>query len=277
MSGRLSVVGTPIGNLEDITLRALRVLKEADVIACEDTRHSIKLLNHYEIKKHLFAYHQHNEESGSEKLIERLKNGEHVALISDAGMPVISDPGYVIIQRCIEEKIDVDVLPGANAALCALVLSGLPSREFTFLGFLGKQNKNLREGIEKIKEATATTIIYESPHRLLKTLTAMAEQIPNRVMSISREITKQYEETRQGTVLEQLDWFTAHPPKGEFVLVINGCDQNEGKAELVALPLEEHLAHYTQTGLSEKDAMKAVAQDRGISKRDVYGQLKIKE
>ena len=192
MPGKLYIVGTPIGNLEDITLRALRVLEEVDVIAAEDTRHTVKLLNHFELKKHLLAYHQHNEQSGSEKLLEFLTAGKNIALVSDAGMPIISDPGSVIVSRCNEAGITVEVVPGPNAGLCALVLSGIDARAFTFLGFLGKQNKEIREGIEKIAASENTVILYETPHRLVKTLEAMVQVIPDRKMSISREITKKY-------------------------------------------------------------------------------------
>lgn len=275
MPGKLYIVGTPIGNLEDITLRALRVLEEVDVIAAEDTRHTVKLLNHFELKKHLLAYHQHNEQSGSEKLLEFLTAGKNIALVSDAGMPIISDPGSVIVSRCNEAGITVEVVPGPNAGLCALVLSGIDARAFTFLGFLGKQNKEIREGIEKIAASENTVILYETPHRLVKTLEAMVQVIPDRKMSISREITKKYEETRMGTVQEHLNWYSENPPKGEFVLVIEGGDGfTEGGQDLMSLPLEDHMAHYEDQGMGEKEAMKQVARDRGVSKRDIYNELK---
>ena len=275
MPGKLYIVGTPIGNLEDITLRALRVLEEVDVIAAEDTRHTVKLLNHFELKKHLLAYHQHNEQSGSEKLLEFLTAGKNIALVSDAGMPIISDPGSVIVSRCNEAGIPVEVVPGPNAGLCALVLSGIDARAFTFLGFLGKQNKEIREGIEKIAASENTVILYETPHRLVKTLEAMVQVNPDRKMSISREITKKYEETRMGTVQEHLNWYSENPPKGEFVLVIEGGDGlTEGGQDLMSLPLEDHMAHYEDQGMGEKEAMKQVARDRGVSKRDIYNELK---
>lgn len=275
MPGKLYIVGTPIGNLEDITLRALRVLEEADVIAAEDTRHTVKLLNHFEIKKHLIAYHQHNEQSGSEKLLELLTEGRNIALVSDAGMPIISDPGSVIVSRCNEAGIPVEVVPGPNAGLCALVLSGIDARAFTFMGFLGKQNKEIREGIEQIAASKNTVILYETPHRLVKTLEAMVRVIPDRKMSISREITKKYEETRMGTVQEHLNWYSENPPKGEFVLVIEGGDgQPADSQDLTSLSLEDHMAHYEGQGMGEKEAMKQVARDRGVSKRDIYNELK---
>lgn len=275
MPGKLYIVGTPIGNLEDITLRALRILKEVDVIAAEDTRHTVKLLNHFELKKHLLAYHQHNEQSGSEKLLELLAEGKVIALVSDAGMPVISDPGSVIVSRCNEAGIPVEVVPGPNAGLCALVLSGIDARAFTFMGFLGKQNKEIRGGIEKIAASENTVILYETPHRLVKTLEAMVQVIPDRKMSISREITKKYEETRMGTVQEHLDWYSENPPKGEFVLVIEGGDGLPSDSQdLTALSLDEHMAHYEDQGMGEKEAMKQVARDRGVSKRDIYNLIK---
>lgn len=275
MPGKLYIVGTPIGNLEDITLRALRILEEVDMIAAEDTRHTVKLLNHFEIKKHLLAYHQHNEQSGSEKLLEFLTEGKNIALVSDAGMPIISDPGSVIVSRCNEAGIPVEVVPGPNAGLCALVLSGIDARAFTFMGFLGKQNKEIREGIEKIAVSENTVILYETPHRLVKTLEAMVQVIPDRKMSISREITKKYEETRMGTVQEHLDWYSENPPKGEFVLVIEGGDGlPAGCQDLAALSLEDHVAHYKDQGMSEKEAMKQAARDRGVSRRDIYNELK---
>ena len=275
MPGKLYIVGTPIGNLEDITLRALRILKEVDVIAAEDTRHTVKLLNHFELKKHLLAYHQHNEQSGSEKLLELLAEGKDIALVSDAGMPVISDPGSVIVSRCNEAGIPVEVVPGPNAGLCALVLSGIDARAFPFMGFLGKQNKEIRGGIEKIAASENTVILYETPHRLVKTLEAMVQVIPDRKMSISREITKKYEETRMGTVQEHLDWYSENPPKGEFVLVIEGGDGLPSDSQdLTALSLDEHMAHYEDQGMGEKEAMKQVARDRGVSKRDIYNLIK---
>lgn len=275
MPGKLYIVGTPIGNLEDITLRALRILEEVDMIAAEDTRHTVKLLNHFEIKKHLLAYHQHNEQSGSEKLLEFLTEGKNIALVSDAGMPIISDPGSVIVSRCNEAGIPVEVVPGPNAGLCALVLSGIDARAFTFMGFLGKQNKEIREGLEKIAVSENTVILYETPHRLVKTLEAMVQVIPDRKMSISREITKKYEETRMGTVQEHLDWYSENPPKGEFVLVIEGGDGlPAGCQDLAALSLEDHVAHYKDQGMGEKEAMKQVARDRGVSRRDIYNLIK---
>lgn len=272
MSGKLYIVGTPIGNLEDMTFRAVRILGEVDKIAAEDTRQTIKLLNHFEIKTPLAAYHKFNEQAASEKLVAELKTGVNLALVSDAGMPLISDPGYILVKTCREEGIPMEVIPGPNAALCALVLSGLDTRRFRFLGFLGKSAKEIKAGLREISESQETMVLYESPHRLLKTLAKLAEALPERLMSISREITKRYEETRTGTAAELLAWFTEHPPKGEFVLVIAGGE--EISEDFSKLSLADHLARYTAEGLDEKAAMKAVAGDRGIAKRDVYNALK---
>lgn len=274
MSGKLSLVGTPIGNLEDMSFRAIRTLKEADRIACEDTRQTIKLLNHFEIKNRLEAYHKYNEQKESDRLIELLKAGEHIALVSDAGLPIISDPGSVIVRRCREEGIDVDVIPGPNAGLSALMLSGLDARDFRFLGFLGKSSKEFRQGIETIVNSDATVILYESPHRIEKLLAALAEAVPDREISISREITKKFEETLHGTAAELLALFEEKKPKGEFVVVISGADPQEKTLSLSELSVEDHMDHYLKEGLSEKEAMKQVARDRGVSKREIYNQIK---
>lgn len=274
MSGKLSLVGTPIGNLEDMSFRAIRTLKEADRIACEDTRQTIKLLNHFEIKNRLEAYHKYNEQKESDRLIELLRAGEHIALVSDAGLPIISDPGSVIVRRCREEGIDVEVIPGPNAGLSALMLSGLDARDFRFLGFLGKSSKEFKQGIETIVNSEATVILYESPHRIEKLLGALAEAVPDREISISREITKKFEETLHGTPAELLALFEEKKPKGEFVVVISGADPQEKTLSLSELSVEDHMDHYQKEGISEKEAMKQVARDRGVSKREIYNQIK---
>ncbi|MBU4541095.1 16S rRNA (cytidine(1402)-2'-O)-methyltransferase [uncultured Acetobacterium sp.] len=279
MSGKLYIVGTPIGNLDDISIRGLRVLQEVDLIAAEDTRHSIKLLNHFEISKKMVAYHQHNEQQSSEGLIELLKQGQNIALISDAGMPLISDPGSVLVKSCVENEIALEVIPGPNAGLCGLVLSGLDTRSFLFLGFLGKENKAVKEGVKRIEASEFTVVLYESPHRLPKTLEILDQHgLGHRQMSISREITKRYEETRYGTIGEHRHYYQEHNPRGEYVLCIEGRTADEGNAaaglELESLSLEEHLEYYLNTGLPEKEAMKAVAKDRNISRRDVYNAVK---
>lgn len=279
MSGKLYIVGTPIGNLDDMSIRGLKVLQAVDLIAAEDTRHSIKLLNHFEISKKMVAYHQHNEQQSSEGLIELLQQGQNIALISDAGMPLISDPGSVLVKNCVANDIDLEVVPGPNAGLCGLVLSGLDTRSFLFLGFLGKENKAIKEGVKRIEASEFTIVLYESPHRLPKTLEILEQHgLGHRQMSISREITKRYEETRYGTIGEHNQYYQEHNPRGEYVLCIEGRTPEEGNAaaslELETLSLEDHLAHYLNTGLPEKEAMKAVAKDRNISRRDVYNAVK---
>lgn len=279
MSGKLLIVGTPIGNLGDMSIRAVEALKSADLIAAEDTRHSIKLLNHFEIAKKMVAYHQHNEHESAEKLIQMLEEGQNIALISDAGMPLISDPGSILVKGCVAEGIELEVVPGPNAGLCALVLSGLDSRRFLFLGFLDKENKAYREGLERIKKSPDTVVLFESPHRLLKTLEALEKEgLSHRLASISREITKRYEETRYGTIADHFLYFKENPPRGEFVLCIEGkTDEEETVPELnwQEMSLEAHLDHYAKQGMTEKEAMKQVAKDRGISRRDVYQQVKV--
>ncbi|MBC3797734.1 16S rRNA (cytidine(1402)-2'-O)-methyltransferase [Acetobacterium tundrae] len=279
MTGKLYIVGTPIGNLDDMSIRALRVLKEVDLIAAEDTRHSIKLLNHFEIPKKMVAYHQHNEQKSSEGLIALLKQGQNIALISDAGMPLISDPGSVLVKNCVENGIAMEVVPGPNAGLCGLVLSGLDTRAFLFLGFLGKENKAIKEGLKRIEEAEVTTVLYESPHRLTKTLEALEKfGLGHRQMSISREITKRYEETIYGSISEHNQYYQEHTPRGEYVLCIEGKTDDEARTitnlEIEGLSIADHLAHYINEGIPEKEAMKQVAKDRGISKRDVYNVVK---
>ena len=279
MSGKLYIVGTPIGNLDDMSIRALRILKEVDLIAAEDTRHSIKLLNHFEIHKKMVAYHQHNEQQSSEGLIDLMKQGQNIALISDAGMPLISDPGSVLVKNCVAQDIAMEVVPGPNAGLCGLVLSGLDTRQFLFLGFLGKENKAINEGLKRIKESEVTAVLYESPHRLTKTIDILINNdLGHRRMSISREITKRFEESRYGTIKEHHAYYTDHTPRGEYVLCIEGRTPEEGtpgqNLDLNAMGLEEHLAVYISDGMPEKEAMKQVAKDRGLSKRDVYNAIK---
>ncbi len=221
-TGKLILVPTPIGNMEDITLRALKVLKEADAILAEDTRQSIKLLNHYQITKPLWAYHQHNEHKNLAHLISELKSGKKLALISDAGTPAISDPGFLLVRECLRNHIEVECLPGATAFVPALVKSGLPADTFLFLGFL-PEKKGRQTAFKKLADIEYTMVIYESPHRLIKTLSQLAEYLgSDRACSISRELTKMFEQTINGTIAEAIDHFTTNPIKGEFVLVIDG-------------------------------------------------------
>lgn len=274
-TGTLYIVATPIGNLEDITLRALRILKEVDEILCEDTRQTIKLLNHYDIKNKLSSYHKYNEQESADKIIEKLQSGKDIALVSDAGLPLISDPGSVLVVKCNENDIKTEVLPGANAALSALQLSGLDSTRFTFFGFSPKNNKDHKKFIDDILSCPNTAIVYESPHHLVKTLKEISEIDPNRKISISREITKKFEETIRGSAEELFKVFDEKPPKGEFVLVIEkGNISSETESDLSINDLMEKLMN---EGLSEKDAIKKVASLKGLKKRDVYKQVKIEK
>lgn len=275
--GTLYLVATPIGNLEDITLRALRILKEVDLIACEDTRQTIKLLNHYDIKNKLIAYHKFNESKEAQKLIEHLKEGEDIALVSDAGLPIISDPGSVLVRECQENGIPVTVVPGANAGLTALMLSGLDARRFTFFGFPEKSKKGERAFIEDITHSPETAVIYESPHHLLKTLKGIAEIDPGRTLSVSRELTKRYEETLTDTAENLLKHFEEEAPRGEFVVVIDKCTDLPEKEENDSLSLKELVELFVSQGLSEKEAIKKAAAERGLKKRQVYEEIKIKK
>ncbi|MCH4071939.1 16S rRNA (cytidine(1402)-2'-O)-methyltransferase [Pseudoramibacter sp.] len=275
----LSIVGTPIGNLEDFSPRAVRVLQEADLIAAEDTRNTLKLLNHFEIHTPMTAYHKFNEKTVTGELVQKMQAGAHIALVSDAGMPVLSDPGRILVRACQDAGVPVTAVPGPTASVTAVALSGIDCRHFVFFGFLGKSSKEIREGLEAVEKSPWPVVLYESPHRLLKTLEQMAGRFPDREMSISREITKRYEETRRDTVAGQLAYFTAHPPKGEFVLVVDKGDKLDSKAAqikaLSAGSAADHVAYYLRQGLSEKDAMKAAAKDRGVSKREIYKIVKI--
>ncbi|GKX68062.1 16S rRNA (cytidine(1402)-2'-O)-methyltransferase [Inconstantimicrobium mannanitabidum] len=272
--GKLYIVPTPIGNLGDITLRALQVLKDSDYVAAEDTRQTLKLLNHFEIKKSLISYHQHNEQGKSLDLLSILKEGKNVALVSDAGTPGISDPGSVIIKKCIEENIDFEVLPGATAITTALVNSGLDTRGFLFKGFLPRENKERNPIISDIKNLKETLIFYEAPHRLLETLTFLSDGLGNRQIAVCRELTKLHEEIYRGTIEAAIEYFKNKAPRGEFVLVVNGKSEEEIEQENKAMwenfTIEQHIKNYIKEGLSKKEAIKKVAKDRGIQKSEVY-------
>lgn len=273
-AGKLYLVPTPIGNLKDITLRALEVLKSVDEIAAEDTRTSLKLLNHFEIKKSLFSYHKHNEQGKSLDIINKLKNGVNIALITDAGTPGISDPGSVIVERCIEEKIEFEVLPGATAITTALVYSGLDTTKFTFRGFLPRENKDRNPIIDEVKNIRDTIILYEAPHRLVNTLNYIKDNIGDRKIAICRELTKLHEEIYRGKISEAIEFFSEVRPRGEFVLVIEGKSDEDIKAEREAhwnsLSIEEHLIRTIESGIDKKKAIKIVAKERGLSKKEVY-------
>lgn len=273
-NGKLYLVPTPIGNLKDITLRALETLQEADFIAAEDTRQTLKLLNHFDIKKPLISYHKYNEQIKSDKIIELLAEGKNIALVSDAGTPGISDPGSVIVQRCIEKMIDFEVLPGATAITTALVYSGLDTTKFLFRGFLPRENKERKIITDELLKSQETLIFYEAPHRLLDTLTYLLDTFGNRSIAVCRELTKIYEEIYRGSLKEALEYFIENRPRGEFVLVLEGKKleeiKEEKREEWINLSIEEHIVKYIKDGLSKKDAIKLVAKERELPKSEVY-------
>ena len=268
MSGTLYVVATPIGNLEDITLRAIRILKEVDLIAAEDTRHTLKLLNHLEISKPLISYHRHNEESKQEVLIDKLLEGQNIALVSDAGTPGICDPGEIIIKRCIEENIEIIPIPGAVAMINALICSGLDTKEFCFLGFLPLNKNNRKEKLEEIKNQEKTTILYEAPHKLKETLKDLKQIIGERKIILARELTKIHEEFIRKSIDELIDM--VDELKGEFVIIIEGGEHKEAENDLLQLSLEEHYKYYEKLGFDKKEIIKKIAKDRNVNKNDIY-------
>lgn len=280
MQGMLYLCATPIGNLEDITLRVLRILKEVDLIAAEDTRNSIKLLNHFDIHTPMTSYHEFNKIEKAKELISRMQQGANIALITDAGTPGISDPGEELVRMCYEAGIGVTSLPGACACITALTLSGLPTRRFAFEAFLPTDKKERQAILEELKEETRTIMIYEAPHRLRKTLEELEKTLGNRSLTICRELTKKHETAFRTTFLEAIDFYSKEEPKGECVLVIQGKSREdimkEQRESWEQLSIEEHMDLYLNQGLDKKDAMKAVAKDRGIGKREVY-QLLLKE
>lgn len=277
MAGKLYLCATPIGNLEDITLRVLRTLREVDLIAAEDTRNSIKLLNHFEIKTPMTSYHEFNKVEKAYQLVERLQAGENIALITDAGTPGISDPGEELVKIAYEAGIEVTSLPGAAACITALTLSGLSTRRFVFEAFLPKDKKERKRVLEELKKETRTIILYEAPHHLLKSLEELENIFKDRKITLCRELTKKYEEIHRTTMNEVLDYYKEQDPRGEYVLVIEGKTkeevEEERRKEWESLSLEEHMQLYEQKGFSHKEAMKFVAKDRGVSKRDVYQAL----
>ena len=269
--GELYVVATPIGNLDDITLRAIKILKEVDVIIAEDTRHTLKLLNHLNISKPLISYHRHNEEQRKEMIIDKLKNGENIAIVSDAGTPGICDPGEVLIYECIKENIKVVPIPGACAMINALIASGISTKEFTFLGFLPLNKKLRKEKLEYIKNETKTVIIYEAPHKLKSTLEDLKEILEKRKVVIARELTKIHEEFIRGTIDEILE--KADSLKGEIILIIEGnkeSNHHDNKNKFIEMSLEKHYEYYEKQGFSKKEIIKKIAKDRGLAKNEVY-------
>lgn len=276
-SGTLYLVATPIGNLEDITLRAIRTMKEADLIAAEDTRQTIKLLNHFEIKNTLVSYHEHNKIEKGKDLVRQLLDGKNIVLVSDAGSPGISDPGEELVRLAVEQNVPVTMVPGPAAVITGLVLSGLPSGRFSFEGFLPMNKRVRNERLKSITEDTRTLVFYEAPHKLRYTLKDLREAFGNRRISLARELTKKFEEVLRCTLDEAIQKYDRETPKGEFVLIVEGADEQLLKEAVKdswgGLSLEEHVRLYTDKGIDRKEAMKKVADERGISKRDVYNSL----
>ena len=277
MAGKLYLCATPIGNLEDITFRVLRTLKEVDLIAAEDTRNSIKLLNHFEIKTPMTSYHEYNKIEKAYQLVDKMREGKSIALITDAGTPGISDPGEDLVRICYEEGIEVTSLPGPAACITALTMSGLATRRFAFEAFLPREKKERALVLEQLKNETRTIILYEAPHHLVKTLEELQGALGNRKIAVCRELTKRYEEKTLSTISDMLDFYKENEPRGEYVLVLEGKSfeeiAEEEKKSWEAMTLEEHMAVYENQGIDRKEAMKLVAKDRGVSKRDVYQAL----
>lgn len=275
--GVLYLVATPIGNLEDITLRALRILKEVDVVAAEDTRQTLKLLNHFDIKKPMVSYYEHNKVEKGNYLIKQLSEGKNIALVSDAGSPGISDPGEDLVRLAIDNDITVTMAPGPIAAVMALVLSGLPAGRFVFEGFLPVNKRSRKEKISALKNEVRTIILYEAPHKLIYTLKDLFEALGDRKIVFARELTKKFEQFIRCNLSEAIDKYSAEPPKGEFVLVLEGASEEEAieeeRKKWDEMSLEEHVDMYLKKGMDKKEALKKVADDRGISKRDVYNAL----
>ncbi|RHF61196.1 16S rRNA (cytidine(1402)-2'-O)-methyltransferase [Mediterraneibacter gnavus] len=277
MTGTLYLCATPIGNLEDMTFRVIRTLKEVDLIAAEDTRNSIKLLNHFEIQTPMTSYHEYNKYEKGRKLVEKLLEGQDIALITDAGTPGISDPGEELVKMCYESGISVTSLPGAAACITALTISGLSTRRFAFEAFLPSDKKEREQILKDMETETRTMIVYEAPHRLVKTLKLFLERLGNRKITVCRELTKRHETALAVTLEEAVAHYEANPPKGECVLVIEGKSREEAREEerkqWEEMTIEDHMEVYTKQGMDKKSAMKAVAKDRGVSKRDIYQYL----
>jgi 16S rRNA (cytidine1402-2'-O)-methyltransferase len=275
-AGILYLVATPIGNLEDMTFRAIRTLKEVQIIAAEDTRQTRKLITHFEIPTRLVSYHEHNKQASGPELVRLLLEGQSIALVSDAGLPAISDPGYELVKLAVEQGVSVVPIPGANAALSALIASGLPTERFTFIGFLPRDKKELTAELERLKYVKETLLFYESPHRMIKTLERMSEVWgSDRSICLAREITKKYEEFARGTIAECLEHTLLHQPQGEYCLIVEGSGEAVGSegSWWETLSLAEHVEHYQTRGSDKKEAMKQVAVDRNIPKREVYNTL----
>ena len=277
MPGTLYLCATPIGNLSDMTLRVVETLKTADLIAAEDTRNSIKLLNHFDIHTPMTSYHEYNKVEKARQLIDMLLAGQNIALITDAGTPAISDPGEVLVQMCHESHIPVTSLPGPAACITALTLSGLSTRRFCFEGFLPAEKKERREVLEELAAESRTIILYEAPHHLVKTLEELSETLGERRITLCRELTKKFESIMPITLKKAIEHCKNEEPRGEYVLVVEGRSREEKRREAIAswevMTIEEHMAYYEKQGLDNKTAMKQVAKDRGVGKREIYAHL----
>ena len=277
MAGTLYLCATPIGNLEDMTFRVIRTLKEVDLIAAEDTRNSIKLLNHFEIQTPMTSYHEYNKYEKGRKLVEKLQEGMNIALITDAGTPGISDPGEELVKMCYEAGISVTSLPGAAACITALTISGLSTRRFAFEAFLPSDKKQREQILRELETETRTMILYEAPHRLVKTLKLLLEHLGNRKITVCRELTKRHETAFAATLEDAVAHYEANTPKGECVLVLEGKSreqmQEEERKQWEDMTIEDHMEVYLKQGMDKKSAMKAVAKDRGVSKREIYQYL----
>ena len=277
MAGTLYLCATPIGNLNDMTARVISTLSEVDLIAAEDTRNSIKLLNHFEIKTPMTSYHEYNKIEKAENLVAKLQAGKNIALITDAGTPAISDPGEVLVAKCLEAGVPVTSLPGCCACITALTLSGLPTRRFCFEGFLPADKKEKRFILEELKDETRTIILYEAPHHLKRTLQELYDTVGQRRITLCRELTKKFETVFPTTLEDALVFYEENEPKGEYVLVLEGKSREEilqdEQTKWESMSIEEHMAFYEEQGIDKKSAMKMVATDRGVSKRDIYQAL----
>lgn len=281
MQGMLYLCATPIGNLEDMTLRVLRTLKEVDLIAAEDTRNTIKLLNHFEIKTPMTSYHEYNKIEKAYELIDQMKEGKRVALVTDAGTPGISDPGEELVRLCYQQGIQVTSLPGASACITALTLSGLSTRRFCFEAFLPADKKERQEILEELKGETRTVILYEAPHHLRKTLRELYEKLGNRRITLCRELTKRYETVCSTDLEEALEYYEKEAPRGEYVLILEGRSRQEKREEVrrewERMTVQEHMEYYLSQGMEKKEAMKKVAKNRGVGKREIYQELLSKD
>lgn len=277
MSGKLYLCATPIGNLEDITFRVVRILKEADLIAAEDTRNSLRLLNHFEIKTPMTSYHEYNKIEKGHQLVEKMLGGLTVALITDAGTPGISDPGEELVKMCLEAGISVSGVPGPAACITALTMSGLSTRRFAFEAFLPSDKKERQAVLEELKTETRTIVLYEAPHRLLRTLQELYDTLGERKITVCRELTKKHETAFQTTLKGAVDWYSQNEPRGECVLVIEGKSresiEKEKQESWQEISIEEHMEQYERQGIARKEAMKLVAADRGTTKREIYQYL----